>query len=256
MIEESGSEMLGRRNVHFELADQLQARHTALVLVDVQNDFVHPEGWVARQQMPGYLDSTAVARSGSLRSQSCSPLPVRPTCCGSSSACSETCDTYPRRCSPSTGVCRGRVGPARRSKGHGARTSTRRVMPDGSDREISVDKYRYSAFAGTRLDLILRSHRIETLVLCGVATSGCVESTTRDGLFHDYYVVTAADCCADVRRETPRIFTPEDGPLLRVRGTPGRDRAMLEGRDDDWPRGLSGGVGAQSVRLEALPVPG
>jgi nicotinamidase-related amidase len=71
------------------------------------------------------------------------------------------------------------------------------IRPDGSAREVVVQKYRYSAFAGTNLDLVLRSHGIKTLVMCGDATSGCVESTTRDGFFHDYYVVTAADGCAD-----------------------------------------------------------
>src|SRR5207248_11130600 len=71
---------------------------------------------------------------------------------------------------------------------------------DGRDTEIVVQKYRYSAFAGTNLDLLLRSNGIKTLVMCGDATSGCVESTTRHGFFHDYYVVTAADACADFDR--------------------------------------------------------
>ena len=48
------------RRVRFEFADQLRREHTALVLVDLQNDFVHADGWVARQQMPGYLDGAAV----------------------------------------------------------------------------------------------------------------------------------------------------------------------------------------------------
>ena len=36
---------------------------------------------------------------------------------------------------------------------------------------------------------------------CGVATSGCVESTVRDGLFADYYVVTVSDACADYQSD-------------------------------------------------------
>ena len=71
------------------------------------------------------------------------------------------------------------------------------IRPDLSGSDIVVHKYRYSAFAGTNLDLVLRSHGIKTLVMCGDATSGCVESTTRDGFFADYYVVTAGDACAD-----------------------------------------------------------
>ena len=67
----------------------------------------------------------------------------------------------------------------------------------GSDRELIVDKHRYSAFIGTRLDLLLRSHAIRTVVVCGVATSGCVESTIRDAFMLDYYVVVAGDACGD-----------------------------------------------------------
>lgn len=48
--------------------------------------------------------------------------------------------------------------------------------------------------------MLLRSNGVKTLVMSGVATSGCVESTTRDGFFNDYYVVTAGDCCADYDR--------------------------------------------------------
>jgi nicotinamidase-related amidase len=33
--------------------------------------------------------------------------------------------------------------------------------------------------------------------VCGVATSGCVESTIRDGFMHDFYVVTVGDACGD-----------------------------------------------------------
>lgn len=68
----------------------------------------------------------------------------------------------------------------------------------------------YSAFMGTRLDQILRSNAIKSLVVCGVATSGCVESTIRDGFMLDYYVVTAGDACADY--ETAR----HDATLSKV----------------------------------------
>lgn len=69
--------------------------------------------------------------------------------------------------------------------------------PNGSERELCVDKHRYSAFIGTRLDQLLRSNGIRTVVVCGVATSGCVESTIRDAFMLDYYVVVAGDACGD-----------------------------------------------------------
>ena len=59
--------------------------------------------------------------------------------------------------------------------------------------ELVVAKWRSSAFWGTNLDLLLRSNGIESVVVCGCTTEGCVESTARDALFNDYYVVVASD---------------------------------------------------------------
>ena len=54
-------------------------------------------------------------------------------------------------------------------------------------------KHRYSAFVDTGLDVILRNKGIKTVVLVGVATNVCVESTARDAAMRDFYVVVAAD---------------------------------------------------------------
>jgi ureidoacrylate peracid hydrolase len=62
--------------------------------------------------------------------------------------------------------------------------------------ECQVIKHRFSAFIGTDLDLILRSQGIRTIVMTGVATSGCVESTARDGFMMDYNLVFVGDCAA------------------------------------------------------------
>nr|WP_275689996.1 cysteine hydrolase [Diaminobutyricibacter tongyongensis] len=60
--------------------------------------------------------------------------------------------------------------------------------------ELVVRKYRSSGFWGTNLDLVLRSNGIETVVVAGCTTEGCIESTARDAMFNDYYVVIAEDC--------------------------------------------------------------
>ena len=69
------------------------------------------------------------------------------------------------------------------------------------DGEPVVIKHRFSAFQSTDLDLILRSRGIRTLILTGVATNICVESTARDGFFNDYYIVLVSDCCATYSKE-------------------------------------------------------
>ena len=57
-------------------------------------------------------------------------------------------------------------------------------------------KYRSSGFWGTNLDMLLRSNGIKSIVVTGATTEGCVESTARDGLFNDYYVIVPEDCVA------------------------------------------------------------
>lgn len=59
--------------------------------------------------------------------------------------------------------------------------------------EIVIPKFRYSAFVSTYLDKYLRANSIKTLVLTGVATNVCVESTARDGFMLDYHIVVASD---------------------------------------------------------------
>ena len=68
-------------------------------------------------------------------------------------------------------------------------------------RELIVKKHRASAFVGTDLDLILRSSGKKTIIITGVITEGCVESTARDGWLKDYYVVVVEGCIASCTPE-------------------------------------------------------
>ncbi|HXS27503.1 MAG TPA: isochorismatase family cysteine hydrolase [Steroidobacteraceae bacterium] len=56
-----------------------------------------------------------------------------------------------------------------------------------------VLKTRYSGFAGTTLDSVLRARGIRYLFFVGIATNVCVESTLRDAYFHEYWPVLVTD---------------------------------------------------------------
>jgi ureidoacrylate peracid hydrolase len=56
-----------------------------------------------------------------------------------------------------------------------------------------VHKTRYSGFAGTNLDQMLRSRDKRYLLFTGIATNVCVESTLRDAFFHEYWPVLVSD---------------------------------------------------------------
>lgn len=65
-----------------------------------------------------------------------------------------------------------------------------------------VTKHRFSAFINTDLELILRSRRINTVVVTGVWTDVCIESTVRDAFMLDYYVIVPKDCVATSIRDS------------------------------------------------------
>ncbi len=86
--------------------------------------------------------------------------------------------------------------------------------------EPIVVKHRYSAFIDTDLDLILRSRGIQSLVMTGVATNVCVESTARDGYMRDYHIVFVDDCsaCYDAAKHaaTLRHITDHFGVVVQA----------------------------------------
>jgi ureidoacrylate peracid hydrolase len=57
-------------------------------------------------------------------------------------------------------------------------------------------KHRYSAVPNTGLIALLERLGVKSLLFAGVATDTCVESTARDAYFIDYYVTLVSDCCA------------------------------------------------------------
>lgn len=70
------------------------------------------------------------------------------------------------------------------------------IKPQETD--VVVTKYRYSAFKGTSLELILRSLRRDSLLFAGLTTSVCVDSSLRDGLMRDFHVALLSDGCAEI----------------------------------------------------------
>jgi nicotinamidase-related amidase len=86
--------------------------------------------------------------------------------------------------------------------------------------EPVVTKFRVSAFAGSNLEVILRSHQINTLVLSGISTSGVVLSTLREAADKDYALKVLSDACLDADPEVHRVLTekvfPRQADVLTV----------------------------------------
>jgi len=73
------------------------------------------------------------------------------------------------------------------------------VKPAADD--ILVKKFRYSGFYGTPLENLLRALGRDTIAITGVATNVCCDSTARDGAMRDFKVVFLSDCNASFSQE-------------------------------------------------------
>jgi ureidoacrylate peracid hydrolase len=70
--------------------------------------------------------------------------------------------------------------------------------------EMVIEKQRFSAFAGTYLDMTLKTFDVRYLIFAGVATNICVESSIRDAFHLEYFPILASDAveaCPPNRQE-------------------------------------------------------
>jgi ureidoacrylate peracid hydrolase len=83
--------------------------------------------------------------------------------------------------------------------------------------DVVIYKHRFSGFYQTDLDAILKQLGVKYLIVTGCTTSVCVESTVRDAMFRDYVCVLLADCMAEVvGQDLPR--SNHEATLLLVQG--------------------------------------
>ena len=67
--------------------------------------------------------------------------------------------------------------------------------------EAVIKKWGFSAFHKTVLDKLLRGNGIQTAVIVGEETNGCILTTARSAMYHDYYVVVLRDCVGSPKTE-------------------------------------------------------
>jgi maleamate amidohydrolase len=77
--------------------------------------------------------------------------------------------------------------------------------------EPVVEKRRASAFFGTNLAELLRDRSVQTVVVVGLTTSGCVRATAVDAASHDFKPVVLSDCVADRSSESHEVALSDLG---------------------------------------------
>lgn len=71
--------------------------------------------------------------------------------------------------------------------------------------ETIIDKNRPSAFFKTNLDEVIGELGVSQLIVCGVTTNCCVESTVRDASHRDMQVFVVGDACAELDEERHNV---------------------------------------------------
>ena len=157
----------------------INPKKTAVVVIDMQNDFINPEsplfvasGYKFVDRLAEFLDT---CRGEGIQIIYTEDM-VRPDF--------KDAGTAPALCEPM------RLGQVLIAGTQGVKTYST-VAPKKND--IVIIKHRYSAFFGTELDMILRTTGIDTLILTGVCTDCCVFSTARDAGFYNYQVGVMTD---------------------------------------------------------------
>lgn len=97
-------------------------------------------------------------------------------------------------------------------------------------RDYVINKRRYSGFFATDLDLVLREHQIENVIIVGTKTNCCVRATVTDAHNLDYQPVVLSDCVAtddetvnqvhltDIKKYLGRVITSEELFALLKKG--------------------------------------
>ena len=182
------------KEVTFDLA------RTAVVIIDMQNDFCHPEGWLAHigvDVMPARKPIAPLQRLlPPLRSQG---VPViwlnwgnRPDRLNLSPALLHV--YKPSGAGVGLGDALPGSGANVLERGSWSAGIVEELAPDPSD--IHVAKYRMSGFQDTELDSILRNLAVTTVLFAGVNADQCVLCTLQDANFRGYDCLLLADCVA------------------------------------------------------------
>ena len=181
---------------------------TALLIVDLQNDFLHPDGAYAR----GGLKNADIAALPARIKRLADALRARGGC-----VISTHFTLVPGRGGePIISPHLLQIRPFLR-KGDFAPGSWGHALVDElAPADMSVEKVAYSAFYMTRLDWLLRKCGIDRLIVGGIVTNGGVASTVRDAHVRDIEVTVLEDGCAAFSREMHETSLAALRPVAEV----------------------------------------
>jgi len=166
---------------------------TALLLVDLQNDFLHPDGAYGRAGQKSEAIAALPARlrplAGAMRKAGGWIVSTQFTLVPGKGGAPFISD-HLKKLRPF--LTRGDFVPG--GWGH-------RLVDELQPADLTIEKVAYSAFYMSRMEFALRQAGIETLIAGGIVTNGGVASTVRDAHVRNFQTVVLSDGCAAFRAE-------------------------------------------------------
>ena len=157
--------------------------HTALVVIDPQNDFLHADGWYAKSGVDiSHMQRTIAPTRALVAAARTRRIPVIWTRHGFRDA-RDAGVFFELRPFLKDGGLRQNTWGSAIMEGLGA-------MPE----DWTIDKTRLSAFYNTNLEATLRALKAETVLFAGVLTNQCVAATTKDANFRDFKPIVVEEC--------------------------------------------------------------
>ncbi len=205
--------MIEAHPFNFPYTGKLNPRTTALIVIDMQVDFISSQGYLARK---GY-DNSALREivpnvsnlADSARLAGCLVVWTRQ---GFRRDLADV-TPYDRWRSERSGIALNPNGDDTFLRGSGGHSIAPELMPDEHD--VIIDKTANSAFYQTDLDLVLRSKGISHLMFTGVTTDVCVHTTLREANDRKYQCLLIEDACASgdsyAHEAAVHMVTVEDG---------------------------------------------
>jgi len=166
----------------------LDLARTALLIVDLQNDFLHAEGAYGRAGQSAAAIAALPARiaplAGAIRARGGWVVSAQFTLVPGKGG-----EPF---ISPHLKALRPFLGKGDFVPGSWGNSLVDELRPA----DLTVEKVAYSAFYMSRLEFVLRKAGIETLIVGGIVTNGGVASTVRDAHVRDFATIVLSDGCA------------------------------------------------------------
>ena len=157
--------------------------HTALVVIDDQRDFLHPEGWYAKSGIDvSHMRRVIEPTQRLLAACRAARVPVIWTRHGTRGVEDGGPFMQLRPFLREGGLRRGTWGYEIHDDFE--------VAPD----DWVVEKVRLSAFFNTNLEVVLRGVHAETVLIAGVLTNQCIAATSKDAMFRDFKPIVVEEC--------------------------------------------------------------